>query len=284
MGILGDPRLRPAQASRWVEIQACSSWFGSDSDEAWIQESPRRTVNLSSYAIQRWPVTVEEFARFVEGARGYKDDRWWDEAGRLWRDDGRVEAPDGWEQQRAGSNRPITGVSWWEARAFARWLTSIETFPARWAITLPTEAQWERAARGPFGSAVHEAGRFPWGAEWDPLNLRANCGRVLDRVCPVGIFPLGNSPEDIWDLAGNVGERCLDGFGAPESGDMKPAAQDGRDPCHFDHRFGHTVRGGDWASPVLNARVSARLPDSQSARSGRIGFRCVAWQAPHHLR
>jgi formylglycine-generating enzyme required for sulfatase activity len=284
MGILGDPRLHPAQATRWVDIPAGSSWCGSDSDEAWIQERPRRTVNLSSYRIQRWPVTVEEFARFVEDARGYQDDQWWDEAGRLWRAKGCVEAPDGWERQRAGSNRPVTGVSWWEARAYARWLTPNETFPGPWAVTLPTEAQWERAARGPFGSPVHEAGRFPWGADWDPPNLRANCGHALDRVCPVGLFPLGNSPEDIWDLSGNVGERCLDGFGPPDPGDTTPAMQEAVDPCHFDHRFGHTVRGGDWASPVLNARVSARLPDSQSARSGRIGFRCVAWQAPDHLR
>jgi formylglycine-generating enzyme required for sulfatase activity/energy-coupling factor transporter ATP-binding protein EcfA2 len=282
MGILGDPRLAPGKASRWVEIAACSSLVGSDSDEAWIQESPARTVYLSSYWVQRWPVLVSEYARFVE-ARGYSDDQWWDTPGARWRAEARVEAPEGWERMLPFSNRPVTGISWWEARAYARWLTTVETLPEGWFVTLPTEAQWERAARGPFGSPIHADGRFPWGTEWNRDHPRASCGRILEGPCPVGLFPAGHSPEMIWDLAGNVGERCVEGFGPPDISE-NTEREAPRDPCHFDHKFGHTVRGGDWASPVLNARVSARFSDSLSERSDRIGFRCVAWSAPMELR
>jgi len=284
MGILGDTRLASGKASRWVEMPEGSSLFGSDSDEAWVQERPLRTVHLSPYRVQRWPVLVSEYARFVQ-ARAYADDQWWDEPGARWRAEAQVETPEHWERMRPFGNRPVTGVSWWEARAYARWLTTIETLPDGWFVTLPTEAQWERAARGPFGSPIHEAGRFPWGTEWDRDRPQASCGRILDGPCPVGLFPAGHSPERIWDLAGNVGERCLDGFGPPDSVEEKPAPPPvSRDPCHFDHKLGHTVRGGDWASPVLNVRLSARFPDSLWGRSDRLGFRCVAWRAPVELR
>jgi len=167
----------------------------------------------------------------------------------------------------------VTGVSWWEARAYARWLTTVEELPEGWTISLPTEAQWERAARGPFDSPPDHDRRFPWGDEWDAELELAACMETSNRLCPVGLFLAGHSTEGIWDLAGNVSERCLDGFGPPERTDET-------DPCHTDYTFGHTVRGGDYASPVLNLRVSARFPDELGSRDQRTGFRLVAWRVP----
>jgi formylglycine-generating enzyme required for sulfatase activity/energy-coupling factor transporter ATP-binding protein EcfA2 len=254
MGILRDPRLVPASASRWVQIGAGRLLLGSDSVESWVQEQPVREVCLSEYWIQRWPVTNREYARFVEDADGYRDDTWWDKPGLQWRNENAIEAPEGWELSNVYGNRPVTGISWWEARAYARWLTNIEDLPKGWMVSLPTEAQWERAARGPFESPSHRTCRFPWGDNWDWKLEHANCNPVLLKPCPVGLFPAGNSAEGIWDLSGNVSEMCLDGFGPP-----RPAA-DEPDPCCLDYKFGHAMRGGDYASPALNARVSARFP------------------------
>lgn len=276
MGILRDPRLAQSNASRWVEIEAGRSLVGCDDPEAWVQEQPVRETQLSAYWIQRWPVTVREFGRFVDHG-GYEDEAWWDEPGWRWRLSAAADGPSGWDRASTFGNRPVTGVSWWEARAYARWLTGVEELPPNWVVTLATEAQWERAARGPFDDETHAGRRFPWGTTWDPGAELANCALLPARVVPVGLFPAGNAPEGIWDLAGNVGERCLDGFRAPE-------ASNAPDPCCIDYRFGHAVRGGDFASPVLNARLSARFPDLHDSRSDRIGFRCVAWQAPEGLR
>jgi iron(II)-dependent oxidoreductase len=278
MGFIGDPRL--TAQDRWVQIPGGSSLLGSESQEAWPQERPVREVKLSEYWIQRWPVTVGEFASFVDDARGYEDDRWWDEAGLQWRNSNEIKAPDDWDRLRVLGNRPVTGVGWWEARAYTLWLNTntVRQLPENWSVTLPTEAQWERAARGPYDSPVHHAGRFPWGPEWDDDVERANCDRLPFNVCPVGLFAHGYSAEGVWDLAGNISELCLDGFGPPN-------AAEGADPYHTDYRHGHSLRGGDWASPILNARVSARFPDLMSKRSDhRVGFRCVAWLAPDTLR
>lgn len=276
MGILRDPRLASSVTTRWVEIAAGPSMVGCDEPEAWIQERPARKTQLSAHWIQRWPVTVREYGRFVDDG-GYEDETWWDETGWRWRLTDGTDSPLGWDRERTFGNRPVTGVSWWEARAYARWLTSVEDLPPDWVVTLPTEAQWERAARGPFDDEAHAPRRFPWGNSWDPDAELANCAGAWPRVVPVGLFPAGNAPEGIWDLAGNVGERCLDGFKAPDPSDRV-------DQCCVDYRFGHAVRGGDFASPVLNARVSARFPELNDTRSNRIGFRCVAWNAPEGLR
>jgi len=84
----------------------------------------------------------------------------------------------------------------------------------------------------------------------------------------VGLFACDVSPDEAWDLAGNVAERCRDGFAAYD-------ATSRRDPINTDYRHGHVVRGGDWASPPLDLRVTARFGDSRDARDDRTGFRIV---------
>jgi formylglycine-generating enzyme required for sulfatase activity len=270
MGLLRDRRLGKDAVTRWVEIAAGPSTVGSDSQEAWPQERPARQVELSAFWIQRWPTTTCEFARFVEEADGYKDPQWWDVAGWKWRCDNHITHPKDWDLQRPHGNRPVTGISWWEARAYARWLTSIEELPEGWSITLPTEAQWERAARGPASDPAARCRRFPWGDLWENGTEYANCDNVLQGVCAVGLFPDGHSVEGLWDLGGNVRERCLDGFGPP-------TRELTIDPCHVNYRFGHVVRGGDYTTRPLNLRVAARFADTLTNQSPTIGLRCAAW-------
>ncbi len=281
MGALRDPRLEPTMVSRWVEIQGGRSVTGAESDEAWVQERPVRSLDVSDFRIQRWPVTISEYARFLVDAKGYEDDEWWDEEGRRWRDDLAIKSPEGWALARVHGNRPVTGVSWWEARAYARWLGHVEEgLPAGWTVTLPTELQWERAARGPSDRQSSMLARFPWGTDWDPGNAHYAGLNSLRHALPVGLFPDGNSPEHVWDLAGNVSERCLDGFGPPSEQALM-------DHCFTDYTFGHVVRGGGFDSPPLNLRLTARFPDEMNLaanqRSDAVGFRCTAWQAPEHL-
>jgi formylglycine-generating enzyme required for sulfatase activity len=289
MGVLGVPLPREEdvplprkemEPERWVEIGDTASWLGSDSEEAWPQEKPSREVHLSRYRIQRWPVLVSEYSRFIDD-RGYRRDELWDGPGISWRKESDIEMPKGWTKQKDSVNCPVTGVSWWEARAYARWLAGIEPPAPGECITLPSEAQWERAARGPFETQNRKEDRFPWGKEWDENEPRANCRGVLQGPCATGLFPGGHSAEGIWDLAGNVGEYCLDAFGPPKD-EKGPAPHDpcNFDPANFEPKSASTVRGGDWTSSVLNARVSARFPGSLSERNERTGFRCVAWKAP----
>ena len=157
-----------------------------------MQERPVREVHLSSYWVQRWPVLVSEYARFVE-ARGYADDQWWDKPGARWRAEAYVEAPEGWERMRPFGNRPVTGVSWWEARAYARWLATVETLPEGWFVTLPTEAQWERAARGPFGSSIHVAGRFPGARSGTTIARRQTAGASFRGRARLVCFPVATA-------------------------------------------------------------------------------------------
>ena len=109
--------------------------------EAYDDEGPVCVVTLGAYRIGRYPVTVTEYRRFLESG-GYADPRYWTAGGH-----GRRQAPDHWEEQVQFPNRPVVGVSWYEALAYCRWAGG----------SLPSEAEWERAARGTEGR------RFPWG-------------------------------------------------------------------------------------------------------------------------
>ena len=142
LGSIFDPRLKPDL--RWVKVP--SGWFvrGSESEEAWIQERPRTKVFVDDFLIRRWPVTVAEYRCFLEGAAGYEADAWWlDVEGRRWWHADGIKAPLGWEKNRSRGNCPVTGVSWWEARAFCRWYNTVNSgLPPGWRVELPLEAQW----------------------------------------------------------------------------------------------------------------------------------------------
>ena len=140
LGRAGHTRLLQ---EHWIEIPACSFMMGEGDDA--------HKVELSAYRIGRYPVTVQEYAKFME-AGGYEDERWW-AAGKS----GAEKAPRGWHEQRTHPNRPVVGVNWYEAAAYCAWR----------GRHLPTEAQWERAAGGTEGRI------YPWGDE-GPDVTRAN--------------------------------------------------------------------------------------------------------------
>jgi formylglycine-generating enzyme required for sulfatase activity len=189
LGQSGDPRLEPGHPERYVPIPAGSFTMGAQKADpskpnhdpvSYYNEGPVCVVALTAYRIGRYLVTVTEYRRFLESG-GYADPRYWMTGGPT------RERPTRWEEQLQFPNRPVVGVSWYEALAYCRWAGG----------SLPFEAEWERAARGTDGR------RFPWGNE-PPDKTRCNHGNSIGHPTPVGVYPLGATPEGVHDLAGNV--------------------------------------------------------------------------------
>jgi formylglycine-generating enzyme required for sulfatase activity len=276
-------------------------WAAAEGDgQAYDDEKPGHEVPMvSRFKIQRWPVTVEEFSRFVDDEGYGTQKHWLDADGWEWRLKEGVEAPEDWSVQRAGPwNVPVTGVSWWEAMAYCRWLTERKgrALEPGWVIRLPTETEWEKSARGGevlAGGANNPEPqrRYPWQGEWAAGN--ANVDGRIGHVTPVGCFPGGHGPYETWDQAGNVWEWCLDWFhpeayplylrererkpdpvvlsevGVPEMRTLDPQGKPVTARCRG-------CRGGGWAGDAQDARVSLRIWSEPWEQLDSLGFRCVA--------
>jgi serine/threonine protein kinase len=204
----------------------------------------RRQVYLDAYYIDRFPVTNLQFAAFLE-VTGYRAS--YPDFLDLWRD-GRV--PVGLERH------PVVHVSWFDARAYAQWAGK----------SLPTEAQWEKAARGADGR------KFPWGKN-PPDATRANYGRLHRGTVPVGSYPAGASPYGVEDLAGNVWEWCED-----VDGQDFYARGPSHNPCNraaSGPRPRHVVRGGSFMYDAQSLRTVSRTSFEPDTGAQGIGFRCV---------
>ena len=220
-----------------------------DSD-AYDRESPVHEVRLSNYDICRFPVTVGQYFRFMEEG-GYENKSLWAAGG--WN---KFTEPGDWEKQQLYPTRPVVGVSWYEAMAYAHWAGK----------QLPTEAQWERAARGP-GKQYR---KYPWGnTAPDGKNINFWESK-LGHPSPVGMFPDDCSEEGVLDMGGNVWEWCLDKWhknyqGAPTDG----SAWETGDSSY------RVLRGGSWSGNAQHCRSANRLGNSPDYRYNDIGFRLV---------
>jgi formylglycine-generating enzyme required for sulfatase activity len=249
LGQVGDPRL---EEDNWVTIPAGSFYMGAQKvnekernydPDAYPDESPVREVTLRQFRIGRYPVTVQEFGAFIAD-KGYSVRQHWKE-GHV-----KFKEPAYWEQQSEYPNRPVVGVSWFEAAAYCSWAGG----------RLPTEAEWERAARGP------ESNKYPWGND-PPLDAsRANYDSI-DNPTPVGLFPKGNTSEGIYDMLGNVVEWCIDWYGDYESENLgNPIGPKSGE---------RVVRGGSWGIDKRLVRVSVRINVALEQRYDFMGFRCA---------
>ncbi|MBN1273576.1 MAG: formylglycine-generating enzyme family protein, partial [Candidatus Aminicenantes bacterium] len=219
----------------WVEIPA--GWFkmGDNFNEGDEDERPVHDVYLDGYYVCRYEVTFEQYDRFC------------DETGRTKPND------EGWGR----GNRPVITVSWYDAQAFCVWVSE----KTGEDIHLPTEAQWEKAARGT------DQRRYPWG-NGDPDCNKANYLGCNDKTMPVGSYPAGVSPYGVHDMAGNVYEWCLDWYDtnyysfSPTHNPQGPASGSLR-----------VSRGGSCYSNADLIRSVNRNYDSPSYSSLDIGFR-----------
>jgi formylglycine-generating enzyme required for sulfatase activity len=234
----------PRDGSPMVLIPAGPFRMGLPDNDLFAEdhEKPERTVELAAYWIDLYPVTNARFQRFLD-AGGYGQSQWWTAAGWEWRQRTGTQRPAQWgEPGWDGGEQPAAGVSWYEAAAYARWV----------GRRLPTDAEWEKAARGTDGR------RYPWGNDW-PSSRTANFDMHVGRTSPVGLFPDGASPYGCLDMAGNVNNWTSDWYW-PEFGryclvqglDRQPALTD-----EMRERLGATQitekvdRGGGFATAWL---------------------------------
>jgi len=214
---------------------------------------PRHLVSIDAFWIDKREVTNAEYRAFVEWFAASKDGR----HAHPNQPPGKDHVPATWKNAEykpyVGDDQPVVGVDWFDAYAYASWKGK----------RLPTEAEWEAAARGPEGRA------FPWGPAFAPR--LANTHEAELRVTtPVASFPGGASPLGILDLAGNAWEWCADWYApayyaqSPTSNPLGPATGEDR-----------VIRGGGWPHPANMARGCYRNFGRPNSWAFYIGFRCA---------
>lgn len=242
-----------------VTIPAGPFLMGSNTDAD--DEKPQHEVTLPAYAIARYPVTNAEFKRFIDN-KGYYNREFWTEAGwerrvkedwtepRYWRD-----------AQWNDPAQPVVGVTWFEAVAYCRWLAAETQKPYR----LPTEAEWEKAARYTDGR------RYPWGNEWKPdLCNSKESGR--GKTTPVGDFPDGASVYGVEEMTGQVWEWCATKWGKKYPYNVE------EDEWSEDYLAGdnaHMFRGGSWYNDKTACRCGYRGRSDGGGGHSSYGFRCA---------
>jgi formylglycine-generating enzyme required for sulfatase activity len=173
-----------------------------------------------------------------------------------WYPPGRQTQPAFWNNEAFNNPaQPVVGVCWYEARAYCAWLSAQTGQPFR----LPTEAEWEAAARGRAGR------RYAYGDEFDASRCNAFETHVR-RTTPIGVFPGGETPEGFIDMTGNIWDWTGSLFQP-----YPYAADDGREDPAGDAR--RVVRGGSWNGGQTNARAAYRYFNAPDSRNFNIGFR-----------
>jgi formylglycine-generating enzyme required for sulfatase activity len=227
-------------------VEATPGPYGAEWKE---NELPQHEVTLSSFLIDRTEVTAAAWLEFIEAPR-HAEAHYHPLQPMTWTEAGPV-LLEGWQQ------RPIHQVSWYDAVAYCAWRGK----------RLPTEAEWERAARGP-----DDDRRFPWGTEG------ASCARAVYTTgaspCESGPQPVGSrspdgdSPEGLADMAGNVAEWVSDRYG---SYDSEPQI----DPAGRTTGRSRVVRGGSFMERGAAIRTLSRWGVTPDRRSSALGFRCA---------
>jgi formylglycine-generating enzyme required for sulfatase activity len=227
----------------WVTIPAGEFWLGGEGE---YDGKPMQRLYLSEYRIARTPITNAQYQLFVEAAKHRAPDHW---------DNGR--SPKGKE------SHPVVNVSWADASAYCAWLSERTGQP----ITLPSEAEWEKAARGDKDQRL-----YPWGDNFEAT--RCNSRELgLGETTPVGIFPEGVSPYGCLDMAGNVLEWTRS--------EKKAYPYDPHDGREDTDRTGvpRVLRGGSFSNTERSARCAYRYSNHPDDGYNNYGFR-VGWGAP----
>ena len=225
-----------------TEQHVAAIGMGSGLEEWFNNELPQHTVNLQAYAIGKYPVTNAEYQAFV-------------------RSSGR-EAPRGWEGEEfpeGKANHPVVLVTWQDAVVYCRWLQQ-QTGDV---YMLPSEAEWEKAARGSADARI-----YPWGDLFKMHSCNTKEARIGHTV-PVGQYsPQGDSPYGCVDMSGNVWE-----WTRSHLKDYPYSYQDGREDLEAGDDVARVMRGGSFLDLQADARVSFRIRLDPYLRNFDLGFR-----------
>ena len=224
-------------------------------------ESPETTVELSEFAIDRDAVTNREFSEFIL-AGGYANQELWTAAGWRFISERGFSHPSCWEDEVWGvPEMPVTGLSWWEASAFATWR----------GAALPSEAQWEAACR------CRSGGLYPWGDDAPTLAVANYAPSDQTKTgirmpCRADAFAANVSWAGCNQMAGNLAEWCVDVY------DIQYRFEAGQvDPVWLpDETQDHVTRGGSSLHSEEYMRCTARDPYPPGLRDNFLGVRCVS--------
>ena len=212
--------------------------------QVFAAEAPKHTVHLDAYYISKYEITNAQYRAFVE-ATGHKPPYDRKEKRQMW------DVP-----EFAHPNQPISGVTWFDAAAFCDWS----------GVKLPTEAQWEKAARGT------DRRKYPWG-NTAPNRKTTAFGKNVAYPVEVGSYPQDISPYGVMDMGGNVSEWCRDGYNASfyRYSPLKNPLYTARTR----RNAARSIRGGayNYSTVYLRSALRTRLAADMSFRG--IGFRVV---------
>ncbi len=240
-----DSAAPAAEDTPMVLIPEGPFWMGRDGAEALEDERPRHQVWLDAYSMDLYEVSTAQYARFLAAAKR--------------------PAPWQWETVNLSmhGDRPVIGVDWEDAEAYCRWAGK----------RLPTEAEWEKAARGT------DERLYPWGNQTPTpslanfaLGARFSYHQVL---MPVGHYKQGASPYGLYDMAGNVWEWVQDWYGANYYEVSPERNPQGPEQGHF-----KVLRGGSWSDLPKYLLTYGRFKLPPTTRNSFAGFRCVKSGSP----
>ena len=231
-------------------IRAGEFWMGSDDSDAEDDEKPRHTIYLDAFHIDKYEVTNAHYKKFVDANPQWQKDR----IPEKYHDGDYLKHWNGNNYPPDKGNHPVVYVSWYAAMAYAEWRGK----------RLPTEAEWERAARD----------------SWRTINAdRANYGENVGGTTPVGTYPPDAS--DLYDMAGNVWEWCLDEYKpdfyaiSPSDNPLAGGTMDNILSDWMNFKTVRVLRGGSWVSAAKFVRVSDRTRFTPKITNKARGFRCV---------
>lgn len=225
--------LAPGVLMEFVRVPAGEFTMGADK---YNDEKPAHKVSLPEYLLGKYPVTNRQYQVFAQA--GGKVPKHWP-SGMI---------PTGKE------DHPVVHVSWEDAQAFCGWVSK----ECAVAVRLPSEAEWEKAARGT------DRRKYPWGDQL-PDEQRCNFNFNINDTSPVGKYsPQGDSPYQCADMAGNVREWTSDVY-QPYPGN----------PGYDFGKSNHALRGGSWNNYPVDVRVSCRYWFNPQGGADVIGFRCA---------
>jgi iron(II)-dependent oxidoreductase len=266
-----DPEVLKATPAE-VRVPAGPFVMGTDEPWAYDNEGPAQLVELPEFWIDTWPVTNRQWCRFIDDG-GYHQPGWWSPEGWAWRRDSGVghpmfwtrQGPASWSRNRFGwvedvpPDEPVQHVCWFEADAYARWAGK----------RLPTESEWEKAARWhPDGAPATATAT----ATTTTTTTYANLGGRCFRPAPIGSLPAGAAPCGAQQMIGDVWEWTSSDFGGYRGFSPFPYREYSEVFFGPDYKV---LRGGSWATHPSAVRATFRNWDFPGRRQIFAGLRCA---------